>query len=431
MGIKGTYTVKSGDRITYISTWFNVTVQEIVNANPTIFTPDRIARTNQLIADETLFPGEMLIYPNETLNIPTGIIDELSEDQTIKVDNEDDLTIKINGKKCPFPHEFKFSEYFDTCSDSFSMVYPNDPGIKDPVYRIDPAEFAEKGLPDIVIYIGEDPVLTGSIEIPGNKITSSSSSQTLAGRSKTFLLEKSDFLPTIPREFLDQDLEQVSEVVTRSFSLGLEISDNVEIGENFPKATAEDNEKPFTFISRLARERSAVVSNTGAGKCLIRKAEKTDSVAFFKIDNNFLEFLGVESLEFVFDTTSIFGDYIGKTQTPDDQNLIETVQSRLLKQQSVKIISYQDADDKTLSSMTEWEEQKTVREFYKNSIPYPSWLNPNTGKRWKTGDFITIVSSEAGIPDPKELMIRQIDFTISSGDVRKAVLNILPGEVYL
>ena len=124
MAIKGTYTVKSGDRITYIATWFNVTTQEIVNANPAIFTANRLAESNKLIAAGTIFPGELLIYPGEILDIPTGLLDQISEDQVVKADSDDDLTIYIKGKKCPFPDNFQFIEYFDTCSDSFSMTYP-------------------------------------------------------------------------------------------------------------------------------------------------------------------------------------------------------------------------------------------------------------------------------------------------------------------
>ena len=431
MSIKSQYTVKNGDRISYIAINYKITVEEIVKVNPQIFTPERLAKTNELIGDGTLNPGEMLIYSGEVLNIPTGFLDDLSEEQTMKVDSEDELTIQIDRKKCPLPHTFRFTEYFDTCSDSFDMTYPYDSDLQNPAYQVDPNNFKTKGLPDIKIFIGEDPVLVGKIEVPANKITPSSSSQTLAGRSKTFILEKSDMLPTIRREFLDQDLKQIAEIVCNSYSIPLEISPDVVIGESFPKVTAGDTEKPYFFLARLARERSAIVTKTGTGKCLITKAIDSEPVANFNIDGTFLEFLGVQALEFSFDTTSIFGSYIGKATTPDDQNLTETVESKTLLQNSVKITSYQDADDKTLKGMTVWEEQKIIREFYKNSIPYPDWLNPNTGKRWKTGQYITIQAADALIKNPVIMLIRQIDFTIGTGNSRTATLNLIPKGVYL
>lgn len=431
MGIKEIYTVKSGDRISYIASWYNVTTQEIIDATPAVFTPARIAATNALIAAGDMNPGEALIYAGDMLNIPTGENDERIEEKTIEAENSDDLAIYINNNLCPNPHEFEFNEYFDTCSDNFNLTYPHDPEIQNPVYFINIDDFKTKGLPDIKLYIGSDPVLTGSIEIPANKITASSSSQTLAGRTKTFLLEKSDLFPSIQREFIDLNLEEIAKIISRPYSINVVIDSNVDLGENFPKATIQDNEKPFTFISRLARERSSIVSNTTSGELLIRKAEQKSPVANFKIDSGFLEFIGIEGLIFTFDTTKIFGNYLGKVQTTDDDNLTEIVESSTLKQQSIKIINYNDADDKTLLSMTQWEEQKSIREFYENSIPYPSWINPNNGDRWKAGEIVTIQAIEAGIPEPIELIIRNIKFTKGSQEKRTALLNLLPVSVYI
>lgn len=442
MPIKDTYKVRSGDRITRIATNYSVTVQGIVDANPQIFTPARIAETNRLIGDQVFPPGEMLIFAGEMLNIPTGFVDDLAEEQTIRVDAADELTILIDGKKCPLPHIFEFIEYFDTCSDSFNIVYPYDPSIKNPAYRVNINDFKTKGLPDIKIYIGEDPVLTGSIEIPSNRVTSSSVTQTIAGRSKTFLLEKSDVLPSIQREFIDLTLLEIARLVTRAYSIDTEISDNVDQGEIFPKVNIEDNEKPYNFIARLSRERSAIATKTPAGKCLITKAIKSDPVANFKIEvagknigartgGKLFQFIGVQSLEFTFDTSELFGTYIGKGQTTDDQNLTETVASQVLLQQSVKILSFQDADSFNLSSLTAWEEQKAVREFYKNAIPFPDWINPNNGRRWTVGETITLEALEAGIEEPIEMLVRFIKFTKDVNDKRIAVLNLIPTGVYL
>ncbi len=442
MPIKDTYTVQPSDRISRIAANYSVTVQQIIDVNPQIFTPARNAATNSLIASGDLNPGEALIYQGEKLDIPTGLVDELGEEQTIRVDADDELTIMINNNKCPLPHEFMFTEYFDTCSDSFEITYPYNPNLKNPAYLVNVNNFRTKGLPSIKIYIGEDPVLTGSIEIPANKITPDSVAQTIAGRSKTFLLEKSDMFPSIPREFLNLTLDDIAPQITRAYSIQVEIDSTVDLSEPFDKTTAEDKEKPFFFISRLARERSAILGKTGTGKLLIHKAVKSEPVANFKIEvqngqigastgAQFYGFIGVEGLEFTFDTSEIYGQYMGKTSTVTDQNLTSTVQSLILKQQSIKITDYEDGNEKTLDSMTEWEEQKAVREFYKNSIPFPSWLNPNTGIRWKTGDFITLQAVEAGIELPQIMMIREIPFIQDENGKKTAILKIIPSEVYL
>jgi|GEM_PF-2974484 len=430
MPIKKTYIVKAGDRISRIAAVEQVSVQSIIDATPAVFTEFRKQQTNELIAAGTINNGEVLLFIGDVLNIPTGLVDAISKIQTVKADAADDLTIFIDGKKCPLPHNYEDIEYFDACSPSFNIVYPHDPDLKNPAYKVDHLTFKEKGLPEIIIYIGDDPVLTGSIETPSNSITIASSTQTLSGRGNTLLLEKSDMRQSIQKEFIDMKLDEIAKIVCNAYSIELEIGENVEIGEAFPKVERTDTEKPFTLISRLARERESIVSYTGEGKCLIRKYVKTDPVANFSIDQEFIEFLGVQGLTFTFDTRNVFGEYIGKTQDVDNQNLIETVESRILKQQSVKITDYNDADSITLKSMTQWEEQKTIRDFYNNEIPYPAWLNPKSGTRWKTGETISIVAKEAGIPDPVLMLIKEIKRTGTTGDTRIANLKLLPVEVY-
>lgn len=417
MPIKTQYTVKTGDTSSAIAKNYQITVEQLITANPNVYTPDR--------------PKDgSLIFPGDVLNIPTGEVDNIRKLQTIKTDAEDELTILIDGKKCPLPHEFEFIEYFDACSDSFQLTYPYNPELKNPAYLIDLENFKTKGLPFMDLYIGSDPALSGSVEIPSNKITPSFVSQSLAGRSGTFLLEKSDILPNIKREYLNLSLPEVAEIVAGAYSIGVEIQSGLNLTEPFSKVTIEDNEKPFVFLSRLALERGVLLGKTGDGKLLIHKAVKSTPVALFKINQEFLKFIGVTELEFTFDTREIYGQYEGKTSAIDNPNLTSTVKSKTLNQQSIKITNFSDATAGNLSDITAWEEQKAIREFYKNALPFPSWLNPNTGKKWRTGDIIILEAPEVGIVS-QEMLIRSIRFTLDSSERREAVLNIIPVEVYL
>lgn len=430
MAIKTTYTVKSGDRISYIASWYNVTSQEIINATPSVFTPARNIKTNELIISGAIGPGEALLYPGDVLNIPEGIIDQAISDQLVKASSEEEINIIINGKNCPLPHDFNLTEYFDACSNSSTLTYPNDTNIKSPLFKIDISTFKEKGLPAIKIYIGNDNLINGFIEIPAFEVTKESSTQTLGIRNKTAILEKSDFFPNIQKEFIDMNVKEIAETICNFYSVEVQVMDGIDIGENFPKASRGDDENPYSFISKLAKERSILVSNTGDGKLYFLKSSIGNPVANFNIDSEFIDFLGVESLEFVFDTTKIFGNYLGKTQTTDEDNLTESVKSTILNQQSIKIISYTDVSAVDLKKVTAWEEQKSIREFYKNSIPYPSFINPKNGKRWKAGETITIQASEANIKNPVELLIQSVEFSSDSSDKRTATLNLIPADVY-
>ncbi|MHA1379298.1 MAG: LysM peptidoglycan-binding domain-containing protein [Candidatus Helarchaeota archaeon] len=429
MSIKKLHTVKTGDNVSLLASNYQVSVTDIVDANPNIFTPTRIEKSNEAIANGDLVPGGLLIYPGEVLKIPTGQIDDIAQKQAVKADNTDDLAIFINDQRCPNPNSFVFTEYFDTCSDSFQIEYPYDSGKR--LYDIDINNFKKIGLPNIKIYIGEDPALTGEIEKIGQSFTTSSSIQSLGGRTKTRLLEKSEALPNVQVDFLNLKLNEIAEIFCKSHGLQLSLESGIDVGPVFEKATRSDSEIPFVFISKLARERRLIVSNTPEGNCLIRKAIDKDPVARFNVNSKFIDFLGVPELQFEFDTTVIFGNYIGKTQTDDDDNATATATSKTMIERSVKRISFKDSTSDQLQGLIEKEEEKSTRNFYKNSIPYPSWIIPKLGRRWKTGDVVTLISPENGITEEKKLIIKQIDFQQDSSDKRTAILKLIPIETYI
>lgn len=429
MAIKKLHTVKQGENVSLIASSYQVTVTEIVNANPNVFSPSRIEKSNATILAGNLVPGGLLIYPKEVLKIPSGALDEVAQKQVIKADNSDDLLIYIRGQKCPNPNTFKFTEYFDTCSDSFEIEFPFTTGKR--LYDANIDNLQSKGLPDIKIYIGEDPALTGEIEKIGHSVTVSSATQTLGGRTKTRLLEKSETMPGVQVDFIDLTIDQIAKIFCDSHGLKVKLESGVTVGDKFDKATRSDNEKPFNFISKLARERKLITSNTPEGECLLRRAVAGQPVARFEIGQDFLDFLGVSQLNFEFDTTEIYGNLVAKTQTDDNDNASSAIASKILSEQSVKRYSFKDSTQDQLQGLVEREEKKSVRDFYKNSIPFPSWLIPGKGRRWKTGDIITLVCPEAGITIEKRLIIRQIEFSLDNDNNRVATLNFVPIEVYL
>lgn len=428
MAIKKIHTVKEGENVALIASNYQITVSDIVGANPNVFTQERYDKSNAAIADGELVPGGLLIYPKEILKIPTGEIDDIAQKQAIEADNSDDLAIFIDGQRCPNPNTFIYTEYFDTCSDSFQIEYPY--GSEKRLYDVDPERYKTNGLPDIKIYIGEDPTLSGQIEKVGQSFSRSDSTQSLGGRTKTRLLEKSEILPNVQADFINLKLDEIARIICNSHGIKLEIESNVNVGDIFEKVTRKDNETGFSLISRLARARKLIVSNTPDGNCLIRKAVDNEPVARFNVNDGFLDFIGVEKLDFEFDTTKIYGNYIGKTQSDDDDNATATASSSFLVERSAKRFNFKDVLPTQLQELAEREEQKSIRDLYKNTIPYPNWINPENGLRWKTGQVITLLSLEAGIKTERRLIIKRIDFTLDNNDKRTANLNFVPIEVY-
>lgn len=348
-------------------------------------------------------------------------VDQIRREKLLDADNER-FSILINEKRILPPESFTFNEYFDACSNSFEVEnYPNEPNNTD-------LSLTPGGLEPVSINILGDAVLIGNVEIPSYIITPESSSISFSGRNATRLLEKSALPENVQREFKNMSLKNIAIIVCNAFNLDVEIGSGVDVSRVFKRATYKDSQTAYAFLSRLCKEVGAVLSNTGVGRPIIRKSSIGNPVAKFDIDAQFISFLGIEGIVINYDTTKIYGKYIGKTQTPKKTLHKSTKTSTIIEENSVKYLTFDDSTGGTLKKMVETAEKKGIREFYTNSIPYPSWINPQNGKRWKAGDTIVVGAIEAHI-DNKEVLINRVEFKSNPGS-EVALLYFIPVETY-
>ena len=341
-------------------------------------------------------------------------------EKLLNADN-DRLSILIGGKKILAPEDFTFNEYFDACSNSFEVGHY--PIAKDNGLSVEPG-----GLETAQISIIGEGVLIGNVEILSPSITQTEKSISLSGRSSTRLLEKSALPQNIQREFKTMTLSQIAVTVCSAFNLDVSIDKTINANVKFKRPTYTDTETAYSFLSRLCKEAGFVLTDTNDGRPFITRATFGNPVAKFELDNEFVKFLGIEGISTTYDTTKLHGTYIGKSQTPKSVLNTSTVKSSVIEEDSFVFMTFGNSTGGTIKKMIQTAEKKVIRQFFNNSIPYPSWVNPKNGERWKTGQTIVINATDVYITN-KEVLITRIEFK-KTPNAEIALLYFKPVETY-
>lgn len=348
-------------------------------------------------------------------------IEQLRNEKFSSGDGES-LSIKLKGEKIGLPAEFVYREFYDACSNSFELLdYPMEKGYNN--FNLSPG-----GLEEISIAINNETVLIGNVEILKPTITPNRTSISICGRSKARILEKSALPENIQREFIDMSLSGIGNIVCRAFGLTLKVDEGINAKKIFKRATYSDSSTAYEFFARLCKESGLIFTSDNLGNPLITKIIKSNPVARFDLDSDFVTFLGVESVSVEYDSTKIFGKYVAKTQTPLNELNIARANSKVIKENSITYLSFDDSTSGTLKSMVDTHENKTVRSFFSNTIPFPSWINPANNQRWKTGQSVVINASKAFMNETV-LNISAIDF-VRVAEKETAILNLIPVEAY-
>lgn len=338
----------------------------------------------------------------------------------LNADNER-LSIRVGGNKILPPEDFTYTEYFDACSRSFEVSHY-------PIGKTNGLFVEPGGLEKVQISIVGEGVLSGNVEILSPSITQTEKSISFSGRSGARLLEKSALPQNVQREFKNMSLKSIAAIVCSAFDLDVSINPLVNALVKFKRATYKDTESAYSFLSRLCKESGFVLTDTNDGRPFITKAIFGKPVAKFDLDSDFIRFLGIEGISTTYDTTKLFGTYIGKTQTPKNALNTSSAKSTVIEEPSIVFMAFDDSTAGTIKSMVQTAEKKAIREFFENSIPYPSWVNPALNERWKVGQTIVINASDVYFNN-KEVLITRIEFKKSpNGEI--ALLYFKPVETY-
>lgn len=259
-----THTVVKGDVLYRIAKKYygKPAYQQIVAANP------------QLGGSARIYPGQVLIIPDENENIinPTK---QPEPSVTIQSASDDTISILIDDNLFSFFTDYSITFEIDTF-DTFSFSAPFDDSLE--IYRESFRPFSYK---PVSIYYGRDLIFTGILIAPESSTLPGRKELTITGYSKPGILNDCMMpISSFPLEFNNQTLQQIAPVICRPYGIQCRFLEST--GNPFDKVSIEIEKNIFTFLSDLASQRGLIITNDARGKLVFWLSELGNPIASFK-----------------------------------------------------------------------------------------------------------------------------------------------------
>jgi prophage tail gpP-like protein len=175
----------------------------------------------------------------------------------------DDVVLKINGQNYAKWTEVRISRGLKECASAFDIaVTERWAGRGSTPWQIRPFDSCE-------IQIGGETVLTGYVDHYGPSFDAKSHTVRIAGRSKTCDLV--DCMPDFPPgQFLGNKIDAIAKAVAGQF--GIDVVVECDVGDAFGDVMLERTETAFSFLEKLARLRSIILTDDVEGRLVLTQA---------------------------------------------------------------------------------------------------------------------------------------------------------------
>lgn len=406
------YVVVPGDNLTKIA----YQAYGIGREWPRIFKANKSTLKSTKIPDldrpeDLIFPGEVLIIPGlEPIDLglatDSELLPESSPDEfQLTIDGQ---TIKVNSARA--------LRSVDSGADSWSANVYWDPAVFNLVDLYRPYGYKEAKT-----YVGGQLVVTGPLYSTECIVGQDAISADLEGATYTADLVDSNLNP--PFQYNGMTLNQIANEVCSYFPITV-IDETDGLG-TFKRATAEKNDTIFAFLSKLARQKAALIGSNARGNLLITKASK-DKTDFGSIGDALarghdyrIRFDGRQR----FRTYRVFGQRSGGKPSSKLVNDLAVSRSR------VKNIEAGDVENSAeLLKAAEWERSRQLKEALTFAFPVSDWYAPD-GRLWRENGYVTVESPAMYVPDGFKFLIRSVEYIFESSG-KKAILNLVPPQVF-
>jgi len=239
---------------------------KITGANPQLASRRKASDGSPLI-----YEGDDLIIPeDETAARPTS-----THTETIAItDAEQDITIKIDGKKFTGFTGYELNLAYDTF-DTFSFSAPYCDAMNELRDAIVPFAFKP-----CEIYYDGALVLKGTLLTPDPELSDKSGEITLQGYPLCGILNDSMIPPTkYPLECMGINMKGIANAACDPYNIPVVFDGD--IGPDFTEVSIEPTEKIMDFLTKLAKQRNLLFSNTPKGELLFFTAKKEKAFISF------------------------------------------------------------------------------------------------------------------------------------------------------
>lgn len=358
------------------------------------------------------------VYPGEVLIIP-----EVVKPAALSGKQADDLTILIDGLEVPAMNA-RIIRTMDTAADAWTTRIAWTPGQDAGLDRVT----RPYGYPPAAAYIGGELLVNGLLYTVEPELTREGRTKALTGYSFTADAVDSTLKP--PYERNNITLEQLAAELLQP--VGIKAVFETDTGGPFDRVTANEGDKIFDHLARLASQRGILVSSTPAGDLLFLRAA-TDAAPVGTIEEGqpladgykatYDGRLRFNSYKCVTADAGLVwgdpGDIAPKTQIALD-NVVP--RSRFLT------FKTDDTTAGNIRNAAEWRRSRQIVEALALSFPVSGWYAPD-GSLWRENTRVTVVSETLGVPQGFTFLIRAVEFILEK-DRRETTLSLIPPQAY-
>lgn len=325
------------------------------------------------------------------------------------------ISILINGKRFENWESVDVNLSLDSI-DTFSLGTSMSPENIDFVKSFEPFKY-----PEIQVLANGEELLTGVI-FP-KSVSIGSKNISIAGASKPGILNKLPVPPDkYPLELKNQDLRQIGTLMAGYYGVDVELSGSV--GAPFsPAVSPAPAESVLSFLVKLAKKRSFLVSNTvkgaldffvpGASSVIspLHQGEMPllDAKCDFDDENMF---------------TSVTGFGAAEAGRDPESFTVPVIDLPGINRPFVYTVS--DSQGASLQDTIKFKAGRLFANAIKTSVEVLGWRGVN-GKIWQSGDFISLLAPGVYFYNETKLMIRDISLKRTAKEESASLEIVFPG----
>lgn len=357
-----------------------------------------------------------LIYPGEVIIIPPLPERTAAKDATRNAKSGRDknkITIIVDGREIQSTAK-RTMRTMDTAADGFTASMEWEPGRDLKLDKI----LAPYSYAPAQVYIGDERLVTGLIYSVEPSKSQNGTVQNLEGFSLTADLVDSTIQP--PYERNNVTLKQVASEVVKPLGIGVVF--DVSEGGAFDRVTADENDSIFSHLSKLAAQRSILISSTVQGELLFTKAKAGKPVAMLEEDQQ-----GALEYQAKFDGRQRFNAYRVIGRSPLGNKDAVAKDNKVPRSRFVTI----RADETTsgdIGQAAKWRRSKSLVEALTINFPVVGWYNQQ-GNLWRENTIVTVKSPTLHLANGFDFIIRAVEYVEENGG-RTANLSLVPPQVY-
>ncbi len=354
-----------------------------------------------------------LILPGEVIRIPV-LAERLPPEIANPNRDPNAMTIILDGLEIR-PTSGSIMRTIDTVANAYQATFPwrlgENPELDN---RIAPYSYtAVKAL------IGNDVIVTGI-----NYVTEIEISEGVTARVKgwTATADLVDSVLKPPFEFNNITLEDIIKGIIEPLGFGAVFE--AETGGKFDRVTANQGDTIFQFLSKLAKQREALLSCDTFGNIVVTRAD-TESAPVATFEENVTP--GVSGWGGTFDGRKRFNVYraVGRSPLGEKES---TVTDNIVPRARFITVQADDGIEGEIESAARWARNKTLADTLAFVLTVADFRNVD-GELWRENTKVTIISPSMFLPDGFDFLINRVKY-VQGERGRRTELSLVPPTVY-